>query len=599
MAHIVPKILVALPYVDRKPLPDERPDQKRIEWIRVGECLGAAETIIDNSGEMNRSGVQVQKNAVTLYENDLILNNSLTEVINRVNNHDDVLGQIGDDNLLTKIKALEDKVEPMDEKITEHSQQIFLIDEAGKLLNLKVGDRVAGDTTIRTVMADLTFIKRDQLGNWTNQDFNGNEDPGATASGIKYRMESQGLAIANNTRRIVQLEENWINSDVGQLKADIDQIRVEMGPSILAPAVNVYSWIKSADATHTALQTNIDTLQDAIGNAGGGTTIAVRLNNIEADVTDNTQNIGQNANEITRLNFTVGDSTIPSSLQYRVIGLESTITKHDVSLYGLDGNTGITATIQAIGTEIGDDTVANSIKGRLVETETETLKVQQDISTIKTQIGNNISGAETGIYRRLKEVEASVGSPTDGLIKNVADNTAAIALKLSDAPNDTKQYVRSAGAWKDLNDYIGDLAVRAAGGWYFNGSADTVTLAGTATDLELPALTEFTFNTEVEATTDKKLKFIRAKSAICQLNVELGVKYTNAQNVMFSVLKNGRATGAIYTIASAIPGPKEAIAKIAFPVECQSDDVFMLQVTTDEADSVEVLSGQMYLIQMS
>lgn len=588
MPHLIPKVLAALPYVDRKPVPDERPDQKRIEWIRVGECLGAAETIIDNSGEMNRAGVQVQKNAVTLFNNEEIIAESLQEIITRVNSHDDALGQIGDDNLATKVEALEVQIEPLDAEIKLNSQKIFVLEEAQTEIESTIGEREADDLTLRNVMADLAFIKRDQLGSWTNKNFNDDANPGVEATGIKYRIEQQGLAIGGNTRRIVALEDNWINSDVGQLKADIDQIRVEVGPSALAPANNIYSWIISANATHTALQKNIDDINDEIGDAGGGT-INQRIQAVENRSTTNESTINRHQINIDGIIATIGDKTTETTIDYRLNVVEIASDKHKNTLYGPTGNNGIVEIVQSIGTQIGSDNVPDSIKGRLKAEETSSLLVQQDISTLKTQIGNNTVGTETGIYRRLKDLETGSGT-VDG---ELTDIRTELANKIDDAPSDDQIYVRKNATW------VGFDSVVTTGGWYTLNSESTTTADATEIPLIFPAVTAYTFNSLIDIT-DNKLKYTGETEKVCEVKFDIKVKSTNAKKTTFTLMKNGATPIFTYVIEADEWSPVSKVSRVVFsaPTLVVKNDEFTIHILSEEADVITVDGAHANLVQL-
>lgn len=524
MPHIEPKPIVALPYVDRAPDPIERPDQRRIQWIMNGECLGAAESTIDNGGEMNRGPVQVQKNATTLYENEKIINESLAEVITRVNAHDDTLGQIGDDNLAKKVEELELAVEPLPAGILKNTQDIFLNTQEINSNKAKIGTRNVLDKTDRDVMSDQFYIKT-ELGNWTGQDINGNPDATITQpSGIKGRIISQGLAINQNKRDIDQLKQDWIDSDVGKLQADIDQMRSELGKTEDYPKPNVYTWINTSEAKHNQYDADIERLKVVVGDTSGtGKTIDERLKEHDTEISTNTQGLVDANQKILNINTLIGDTTLPTTMAYNINENTVKITQLQ-TIVGVDNTSGLQAQVINISAEIGDDATPNCIKNRLVTLEQSGVGMQQSIATLQTQVGNSTTGEETGLYKRVADVEA--------------------ATKISEAPTDGKSYIRKDGAWNELSN------ARARGGFHVKGNTETTTIAGLGDEPHIVVgddkVTQYDFNNLMAYDTtqngliysgDGGAVVLKAKFSITGMSVETTVKiYKNNEEIASVVL---------------------------------------------------------------
>ncbi|MGL5305980.1 MAG: hypothetical protein ACRC9Y_07390, partial [Aeromonas veronii] len=413
MAHLVPKQIVELPYVDRVPNPSERPDQRRIEWIRNGDCLGAAEHAADNSGELNRGPVQVQKNAVTLIENDKIIGESLNEIIERVNAHDDALGSIGDDNLANKVEALEKTVEPLDEKIVENTQSIFLLGELAKSTRDKVGTKDDLDVNDRSVFSDLLWVK-EEIGNWANKDVNDNDDvTKPIPTGIKARLVSHGLSISANERRIKALETDWVQSDVGALTSAVQDIRSELGRVVDAPVGGVYKWIIASSLNDVKFDTEIQSLKDIVGGQGGET-LDERIRKNTTDIHNNKVDQDDIDRRLGNLTAAVGDGTTQMTLTYKVNQNELNIAKLS-SVVGSNEDSGLQKKVNDISNEMGTDDIDNSIKGRLVVNESSIREVKRDVATIETKIGDNTVGSETGIYRRISFLESDLESTGTGI----------------------------------------------------------------------------------------------------------------------------------------------------------------------------------------
>ena len=449
MAHLVPKDLIELPYVDRVPNPSERPDQRRIEWIRNGDCLGAAEHAADNSGELNRGPVQVQKNAVTLLENDRIIDESLKEIITRVNAHDDALGDIGDDNLATKLDELEIKVEPLEAKILKNTQDLFLVGEAVSTISTNIGTKPLLDIQDRTLYEDIFWTKK-EIGNWAGKDVNDNDNPLiVNPTGLKARIVAQGLGISANERRIVKLESDWIQSDVGALTAEIQNIRGELGRVSDAPALGVYRWILNANQVHGQYDSDIAALKNAVGGGAGGETLDERITRNTNRVEANELNIASNSTSIDRIVGRLGDSTTQGSIDYKISKSEMAITGLQ-TIVGENEDSGLQKSVQDIKNEVGTDALAGSLKGRLAAVESTGLDTQREVATITTKIGDSTAGSETGIYRRLMTIETNLNEPNTGLNDSLTALKAVVALKPSEAPEDGNIYGRKDGTWERI-----------------------------------------------------------------------------------------------------------------------------------------------------
>ncbi|MGL5579844.1 MAG: hypothetical protein ACRDCE_02615, partial [Cetobacterium sp.] len=339
MAHLVPKDLVELPFVDRIPNPTERPDQRRIEWIRNGDCLGAAAHAADNGGELNRGPVQVQKNAVTLMENDKVISDSLKEIIERVNSHDDALGSIGDDNLATKLEELEVKVEPLDDKITQNSQNLFLVGEAITDIVARLGTKPLLDINDRNLFEDVFWVKK-EIGNWAGKDVNDNDAPLiVNPSGLKARIVSQGLGIASNERRIVKLENDWIQSDVGALTSDIQDIRGELGRVSDAPPTTVYRWIRDSNSKHDQYERDLEALKNAVGGGGTGATLDQRITANTNKIEEHTLDIAGHTNQLNNVISQIGDATTQDTMKYKISQSEIKISELQ-GIVGMDEDQG-------------------------------------------------------------------------------------------------------------------------------------------------------------------------------------------------------------------------------------------------------------------
>lgn len=452
MSHLVPKVLTALPFVDRAPDPEERPDQRRIEWIRNGDCLGAAEHINDNKGELNRGPVQVQKNAVTLLENEKIIDSSIREIIERVNAHDDALGSIGDDNLAVKVQELEETVLPMSDDITANKLGIFLAGESIKKINTTIGTRPVEDKSERDVMADLYFVKK-EMGNYAGKDINGEDTLELNEpTGMKARIINNGLSIQSNTRRIKQLEDNWVSSDVGALQAEILEIRTEIGQVGDAPDTTVYEWIKNTDSAQAVQDADILALKVAVGiDSGSPSTLDERISANTISINTNKTAIDETQASVDKLKVTIGDMTTPQGMEYRLGEAEKKVTELNV-IVGETDQSGIRGQIQDVMNEVGSNDSPPTIKGRITVVENQIVTGGRDIATMQTQIGESAQGAETGFFKRILNLENTVDGKdgVGGLTDQVKALVVAVAEKVEEAPSDNKAYARTNKGWVEV-----------------------------------------------------------------------------------------------------------------------------------------------------
>jgi hypothetical protein len=439
---IIPKVLVALPYVDHFPNHTERPDQRRIQWILNGECLGAAEHVNDNSGQLNRGPVQVQKNAETLLTNEKILNDSLTEAITLLNAHDVVLGEIGDDNLAHKVHELEIKVEPISDEIIGLKQADFLLSEEMTKLQTRVGVRdKSNDDTDRDVMEDLLFVKT-TIGNIQGYDINGNPDADVhEPTGMKRDIVMQGRAIGSNTTRIKKIEDDWVHSDVSNLQAEITEIRTELGTKGSQPVPSVYQWSKTVNTELTQAKADIVTLQDEIGDGAAGT-IDQRIKDNTTAIETNTSDISQNTVNIITLKGDVGNEGEGGSLMYRVKQNETKITTL-TTVVGTDTSSGLQSLVASNISAIGSESQAYSILGRLVTNESNITEAQRSVAALDNKVGSNVSGSETGLFRRVINVESELVANDDKVYGRRANAWVDLGqVGIKDAPTDGKYYSR-------------------------------------------------------------------------------------------------------------------------------------------------------------
>lgn len=180
-------------------------------------------------------------------------------------------------------------------------------------------------------------------------------------------------------------------------------------------------WVKITTKTETdAIATDVKNIKDTIGSEEGSGTILDRVSALEGSVAANTTNISTNAGAISNLTTEVGKVK--------------------------DTANSAKTLAEANETAIGNESTPTSILGRIKTAEGEIDTLQSDMSTAKGDI--------TNAKNDISDLKETVGDASNGLVKDVADNTTAInALKttVGDA---------SSGLVKTVNDL--DSAYKAA-----------------------------------------------------------------------------------------------------------------------------------------
>lgn len=593
MAHLVPKEIAELPFVDRTPNPSERPDQSRIDWIRNGDCLGAAEHVQDNSGELNRGPVKVQKNAVALMENDRTISESLVEIIERVNSHDDALGAIGDDNLATKLTALEVKVEPYEGLIRTNTQDIESHTQELEEIQEKVGDRAVLDITDRSVYQDLFWVKR-EIGNWIGKDVNDNDVPSTLlASGLKARISTQGLSISSNERRILALENDWVQSDVGALTSKIDDIRLELGRTQDSPTPNVYRWITGAEIKHVAIDAEISSLKSIVGGGVGGESLDQRITKNTNDITTNETEISKHDDQINQLKLQVGTAVQPNSLTGKVNSNERAIAGLN-TIVGEDEDNGLQKKVNDLVIDVGSDITSGSLKGRLATVENSVLDTQRDVSTLTTKVGDNTVGSETGIYKRLSVLESDLESAGTGIKTRLDNLDSLVATKVGDTA-ETEAMVRVNGNWAKLADH---LPVRVHGGFHVIGNTTKTTLSSTLTKVsfEAASVSSLALNTANVSVNENELVFgANTSGSVVNLVLEFRVLTNDPVETTIQIKNKAGDTvhASLIKIDEWSPG-KTTILRIQIPAILADQDKLTILASSDGSE-VTFMDGMFYV----
>lgn len=441
-----------LPYVDGYP----EADQKRIPWVRNGECLDGATTKYGNDGTLNGAPLGIQRNVERLEENSELTKDALNVVIDNVNNINEALEAGSDVSIIQQVSKNKENIEILQ----VHMQ--FAEDNIGDLYtdteflkeDLGVYDP-ATDGYYRPVRDDIVFLKK-EIGQYQDQDINGQPKPGAEATGMKRRIINNSSAIVSHAIRIKTLEDNYTDSDVGSLSIKINELRTELGPkasSIGKP--DVYTRLDSLDSITDVSKESIDEIKEAIG-LGSGASINTRMNSAESklsviDSNLNTPITGLNP-KVTSIESAIGTSSEASTINGRLFRLREDHTAL-AFIVGNDSSSGLRGQVAWMSETIGASVnpAPTSIQGRLTSVTTMASASASDIQDIQVEIGTNQTGLKGSVLTLTRQMNGTNpnGSTVEerGVVNSVKILETRTANVISDAPADGLMYARKDANW--------------------------------------------------------------------------------------------------------------------------------------------------------
>lgn len=446
--------LANLPFVDGVP----EADQKRIEWIRNGDCLTAATTKYGHDGALNAAAFGVQTNVETLEKNDTTTKDKVNEIVDSVNQIKEALDISTDASVIQQIETNRLNIVSLQTGLAE--TDIALLDTSTNLGELQedVGYyNPLEDGPYLTVRANINRIKR-EMGHYANQDINGDPLPeGETndATGMKRIIIDNSTAIATTQRRLTILEENYNDSDVGGLTIKLNEIREELGPRIEGIGKSpVYTRLTAVEAKAGTNETDIGNIKTAIG-FGQGQSIANRVETLETKAT-NLENTTSGMNtRLSKVETDIGTDAEPTSINGRLKTLRDDMAGVRVVI-GENTSSGLQGQVVALNVAvgIGDSPAPTSLIPRMREVETSSRANAAAIQDIQAEIGNNQSGIKGSILTIKSQIDGTNPNGSTvaekGILPTVEGLVNEMPTKLSDAPSDTKIYGRRDGAWAEI-----------------------------------------------------------------------------------------------------------------------------------------------------
>lgn len=446
--------LPKIPFVDG--VPDDATTQTKILWIKNGETLDGSPDKVSNTGSLNRTGVNIQQNAVQLEQNTITHNNKINEVIDQVNLITENIDAIGDESVIKKVNQLDQALTLSNTQTQNKVAQLTLSVNAQ---NDEIGEYdPEKDPKHRTIRNDIIYIKK-EVGSYPGFNVDGDVDPSSTGTGLKYRVLSNQRAISMQETRITKLEDDWALSEVGQLTEEVKELRAEMGDSGLATTRSIYARIQILEDGSVVMQNELDAINSYIGRTSGSTSsINDRVNSLENSVSSLATQINDPVTGITAqiatINGQIGTVSAQGSIRYDIAENKRRLMDMEMIL-GESGDEGLQGQVAILTGDIGEDSDPTSIKGRLSVVEGELRTNTSALWELQGVVGNSSSGLVATSQQVNKEIygdgvsadpvtRAGLKTTTRNLFTQVGDNAEG---------NETGIYALIA----DLNKRVEDL----------------------------------------------------------------------------------------------------------------------------------------------
>lgn len=449
--------LPKIPFVDG--VPDDATTQTKIIWIKNGETLDGSPDKVSNTGSLNRTGVNIQQNAVQLEQNTITHNDKINEVIDQVNLITENIDAIGDESVIKKVNQLDQDVQALTLSNTQTQNKVAQLTISVNAQNDEIGEyNPEKDPKHRTIRNDIIYIKK-EVGSYPGFNVDGDVDPSSTGTGLKYRVLSNQRAISMQETRITKLEDDWALSEVGQLTEEVKELRAEMGDSGLATTRSIYARIKILEDGSVVMQNELDAINSYIGRTSGSTSsINDRVNSMENSVSSLATQINDPVTgitaQITTINGQIGTVSVQGSIRYDIAENKRRLMDMEMIL-GESGDEGLQGQVAILTGDIGEDSDPTSIKGRLSVVEGELRTNTSALWELQGVVGNSSSGLVATSQQVNKEIygdgvssdpvtRAGLKTTTRNLFTQVGDNAEG---------NETGIYALIA----DLNKRVEDL----------------------------------------------------------------------------------------------------------------------------------------------
>lgn len=479
--------LKELPFVDS--VPGE--GQERISWIKNGEEILGASTKYGNDGSMNRPTVSVFKNVEVLDENIGILKTAIETSQEDIKTIQGILDVSGDIEALSQISVNKNDISNLKTLTNEHTDILNGTNTTVDNILSDIGPfNSQANSVYRTIRNDLLWIKR-ELGQYAGQDINGLPVVGNSSTGMKHRIINNTDAITSQGIRLSDLEEKFIESDVGSLTIEVGNLRQELGQRPSSFSESIYSRVHNLDQSQINLSSEIKSIKTSIGYPGN-TSIITDVNTNTREVSalnDELNKSGGIKQRLTVIETSIGSDDIPSSIKGRIKDNTTSIEFLN-GIVGENTSSGLRANVswlnQIVGTDSsgGQPSPPGSLLNRVSIVETSVNRLNNDVQNLQVEIGNNTTGIkgqvvalnklvsgtnpngstveERGLTNSIKANETNISSINQEM-RSIKSNVSSLqgdvqtlqeAGYIPEAPKDGQAYVRKDGEWVLLSTFL-------------------------------------------------------------------------------------------------------------------------------------------------
>lgn len=447
--------LKTIPFVDGVPAKG----QESISWlVNKKDCLSGAAKQGDNDGNLNRTGVQIQKNIKSVKSDVDDISVKLNETIGVVNTMSEALNISEETDLVKTINETKERVDIHEIHIQNAEDDIGVLERRTADIELKLGQKSDLDVNDKTVFDDLYWIKR-EMGSYPGQDINGQQTPGTLGTGMKRRIIDVSTETRDNTVRLTRLEDKWQESNIGTLDLTVEKIRSEIGPETEQTDETIYerlSGLEEQDKTHDLA---IEDINNRIGQ-----------NNIANEITDTNNRVNVLETEVLKPNglksrvstieSKIGDNNTPGTMMSDISNLKIDL-KNTNDIVGHNTSSGLRGSVAWIEAQVGlvDDPAEGSIVSKIEVLTDTTNELAGSIQGLQAEIGTSKTGLKGSVAKNTKTLNGTningttvdeIGV-TEATKRSYAYTQAAIELP----PEDGLTYICRQKKWVPIGTSVG------------------------------------------------------------------------------------------------------------------------------------------------
>ena len=406
-----------IPFVDGVPNPESRPDQARIDWLKDGECIKGASTAIGNEGSINRYGVAIQKNVKQVLTNVEDVNGKVSEVIDQVNLHQEILGQVDNLDLIETVQKHTEEIETLNFAVTQVSDRFESVEQRSIKNENNIGAVPEHDKSDRTIRGELEWQKN-EMGSYPGFDYNGFPSVDSAGTGMKLRIVNNTAAISGHQKRINDLEKTWVESDVGNLTKEVNNLRAEVGPrgehQVGHPIYSRLNQLEQVSSSQTNdLEALIYTTDLGSFPRPNALTLIELVENQGSELGIHAEDIAKLDGRLIIVERKIGDENTAGTIIYN----QKVYAKDIKDLYtivGKNNSEGLRYSVVALETELGTDSTPGTVKNRILLTEQGIRDLNIQIDDLNELLG--VDGSTSGSFsERVTELELQMNGDPNGV----------------------------------------------------------------------------------------------------------------------------------------------------------------------------------------